>query len=498
MDYSGKSSEEINLINIIKKRKISPLEPYFSKIIIDPKKTILLGQALAQLIKEEADNVKNGKFSNKGFNSFKDRVVEQIRHNARKANIEDILNFALFFVQHLSEEQTMFSVSNLLFGCKSHELEESKTIFELLTLCWHENRTFFRDVDDQLHRKSGLLCLITDFIINMHTTKTFENLIILMSNGDSQAEKIFQRFILIYLNANGMPRPIPYSLWQDEIKKLSSMSEIFNKKTEGIKFYTCVGLLPVPDIFLNYISDKLDEIVTKELEGLHLLNFVNWFWENIDDFDILYQIMWEEILNQSKYWIRSNGKDVVKLDFDKLNSYTHELLKLQFIREQLQFPRVWARFWCKLHGNLHIEEYLLGEAPLLKDYCQNSNLANDDPRVICDKIYLFIATHCLWKIATAQKAKTTIKSSLSKSRSEAGVRATAEVRPHFRRLPEGYLASEEAKSHSKDLFGFEPPKNMTFVKQHLRNLQSEYEELDKIIPLFNYSNEDLTFDNLIQ
>lgn len=47
MDYQGKSSEEINLINIIKKRKISPLEPYFSKIIIDPKKTILLGQALA-------------------------------------------------------------------------------------------------------------------------------------------------------------------------------------------------------------------------------------------------------------------------------------------------------------------------------------------------------------------------------------------------------------------------------------------------------------------
>jgi hypothetical protein len=248
--------------------------------------------------------------------------------------------------------------------------------------------------------------------------------------------------------------------------------------------------LPIPDDLTEKIYRVFNRILDEIREDQQcLVDFVAWYKGNEQEFLNRQKEMWDEIINQPKYGLRTGGLDRIKIGLAILKRKVHHYQSLQLFPED--FPKAKGKFWLK-----HFDDpvSITFELDPLKDALSiNFRFDRDDPRAIMNRALYYIALDCYHRIITGKHrknpSKTLLPASVAKQQLGANITRFAVVRPHFRLLPSGYHASGQAIDHALLGVGYAPPQGFTFVREHERG----YAYIDSIDPLFTYSEDDLGY-----
>lgn len=472
----------LTLERAINKQMRHILIPYFKNIPKFPAQIIDLCVALVRTgCKDSSSKVKK----------FHVWIVDNIRERISEATVEDISRLAQEnYSKRFAADGECFAITNFIFGTKLGQFELAKKMVKLLNDCVHNNPNIHKDVDDLYQDKGYITTMVMEFIFVCNYTKTMENLVarILI---DEEAKKIFENFVGIYLVTRGLPKLIKYSKWNNIPNDYKKHRMIFfhQEEIDGIEFE---GVLPIPDAYYENVLKVVSDLAERTgRDNKKKTKFINWFQSHIEYFHSECQRMWQEINDHPKCWLRPGGMDRVDIDLKSFSTEDLCILSLQFFREKCEFPAVWVRFWAKMNGRIITIDYKIIDCDI-KNYSVKS-LSADDPRIVVDKIYMFIATHCLHRLVCQPEYDdiSPEKDEEKKPRKIIIRKTKTEVRPHFRNLPEGQTVSDEAKRLSRELWILEPPEGMTFVKSYIRNLEEEYKRVEKIKPLFIYKDKDI-------
>jgi len=431
------------------------------------------------------DNSISTKVSN-----YVNELINSIRAKTRKMNIDELQKFStnlMKFRRYL--DCTSAAIISIMFGADRGCYRASIAIFSLINDCYYSDFRVHYNVKDYLISKGSILYLIWEFILFFPKTHIWENLLT-YAEVNQDALKVLKNFLMIKLISEQGLSCTSYEKWESYLCQ-NNMNMLRN-----------IDSIPFPTSFINFGANIIEELAQiSRLDSACELEVSCWFGNNIEYFEQEYQRMWKEITNEAGCWLRNNGADRVKMNIVAYKNSSHTLESLQFIVEGLEFPKVIARFWHKVFDSPYITDYhinsnSLNEFSWLKDNhdVNSQNYAKDILRSIEYQLYIFIATHCLWRIVCKVEADK-IGPSVSKrsARKIIYTKTSTEVRPHFRWLSGNQQPSEEAINRSFEIFNYAPPPGKTFVKTHTRNLVEEFGEMQKIPELFTYDESDFGY-----
>lgn len=253
--------------------------------------------------------------------------------------------------------------------------------------------------------------------------------------------------------------------------------ERLKEDSESYKWY-----LFVPDEKRPVVKDLYEETKSKiEEENQRLMDFLREI--SVEEIKSEILQLWQKI-QDPLYGLRPGGKDRVKLSIPEITGFSsfYQISSLQFFLEKWgeEGPVV------KVKVNISFFEreysYFFTLQPRMTQI-QGRIYLPEDPRQIIDLILIYLATFSLKKIVTGELYK---EKKETKKRGREKTPYQTSVRPHFRKLPVNWQASEEARLRARDILRQELPPGKTFVRDYKKGVG---EELDG--PLFTLTANDL-------
>lgn len=221
--------------------------------------------------------------------------------------------------------------------------------------------------------------------------------------------------------------------------------------------------IPAPKSLIHWVMTQQSAYNRKLKEGnAPLIAFADRFRANAAWYREQFQNMWLDMMVQPKWALRSGSIDCVSMDIPEFQG-TIKRIRFETIPE---FPNFRATFEEQIYTmpstytatctptDLYTEASLASEA-VLPTNVQTLHWLN--------RVLMFIAVRCAWEIVMG------IHSRQSRySRGGTGNNGSAVVRPQFRRLPDGYTASPEARERALEVMKAAPLPGFTFVREFTR------------------------------
>lgn len=190
-----------------------------------------------------------------------------------------------------------------------------------------------------------------------------------------------------------------------------------------------------------------------------------------DTYASQYETMWLEMMLEPKWALRADWLDAVAIEVPELVATGYSILRLSPLDE---FPDFQARLDREvLDGTRTVLEYNFTPGFLTAISDVKPSESNDILKWV-GRLLSFVIVQAVWTIVTGRSQKSETTGSIRASQSSGAV-----VRPQFRRLPDGFQASPEARARAMERFSKEPPPGFTFVREYLRGAESHSGE-----PLF--------------
>jgi hypothetical protein len=169
-------------------------------------------------------------------------------------------------------------------------------------------------------------------------TFTWHNFL-LAAQGDAEAKIVLKRVMRLY-HLVGKFRIEAFSSFGIEKGATKNLNKIEKE------FYTEDGvfLLYIPDESLAFANEVFKEVKKEILEEQKkVIELLEWFCNNFDEFSTEYNEMWQEIQEHPHYMLRPDGLDKVKIEIDALRPpyLRFHLLQLFPLTE---FPSARAKF----------------------------------------------------------------------------------------------------------------------------------------------------------
>ncbi|MFA7209457.1 MAG: hypothetical protein WC120_04190 [Parcubacteria group bacterium] len=233
------------------------------------------------------------------------------------------------------------------------------------------------------------------------------------------------------------------------------------------------------------ISSEEDRMLTKKLmegessDALRILKngqkAYSWFLENRNELMIKKKRKCEEIMEKPSRGLRSNGADHIKIAVSTL--YASGIKAVVFHPEGYQFPDMkvrvmvskWTPHFLSFEGELRGFELIVKEMLFVNGWFKNYTVLKEMLECI-----IIDALHRIVVVQREEMKNSGGTKKTSRSASACEKERVSEVRPHFRKLPEGWQASEEAKAWAESQQGWKLPPGRTFVRGHYRNGQIDY------------------------
>lgn len=405
---------------------------------------------------------------------FKQWIINKFRERIAIAKSEDIIRLVnkYYDTKTYLTHRVNYVIAGLMFGTKTGQHDLAKTFLKIINDTILLDRSILNNIDDRIDQKAHKMMLFMEFMFVSDRNATISN-VLALSKTDNEARKILENFFEIYLIYSGIPYIMPYSEWRTIPDDIEKQMSILGQSSIGV-WSTGRGLLPIPDEYIEYTTKIFHNVtaIIKKDEDIKT-TFLECFYQKFYTYNKRLLAMWDEITTEPNSWIRSGGRDKVELNLKSFNTDYFKLNFLQFFIEGCDFPNVWVRFWAKVNSRLVVYEYQLDNKPLEKLPLRSHK--HEVTEVLVRNFYRFIAVDCLHRIVCQPQNDQTNTNSQADTDQEkmriVKIRKTqSEVRPHFRNLPAGHNATDDAIQFSKDFFGIKPPEGKTFVRMHNRNL----------------------------
>ncbi|MFY9484100.1 MAG: hypothetical protein WAP74_00545 [Patescibacteria group bacterium] len=347
------------------------------------------------------------------------------------------------------------------------------------------------DQQDNLKWYTSLHHMFGEVVYLAHRCATWQNLLIGAVQGHCQAVRVIEMLLLHYGTIATQLSIVPISQWQpgEALNSMAAFYMLAGNATEIVR-------LPVPDAVASQFSELVHSIHQQfERDEFKLNELIEWFDRHEQQYLDHEAQMWHEIIDEPRYGLRTGGADRVKLNVSALQMRQIKYTSLQLLPDQ--FPNARAKLWLTEFDQPVSISFTLN--PRLNSVNPDLVFERDDPRygqILIDRILYYIGLHSYWKIITGKLDAVMGIREVTQVRlvRQDGARAPLfrlfqQVRPHFRRLPEGYQASEEAVRLAAATIGL-PPECYTFVREHERG----YQEVENLPPLFTYHDRDIGYE----
>lgn len=334
--------------------------------------------------------------------------------------------------------------------------------------------------------------VILDLILLQEQTGSWQHLVRGVKEGNTNANKVFQRLIIYGSMIGWMPRFIDYqSIRQGLMKNMAPYVLGMFPMADENAGTNRMARVPVPEDCVAVCNHAYSELVKKhESTSLGLHRLVSWFESYRSEFQEHSDRLWSEIRTNATRGLKPTG-DLVKITVAPLAAGGYRYLELL---PQQRFPETKARFWIVLPDNEHriTVEQTLNDSRLVSPFPSADAFSQS-----IDCIQKFMAIHCLWKITTGklrERVRHTRTDSAEREREATNRARPQSVRPFFRWLPPDYEATRRALERAAQAFGYLPPEGKTFVQSDgLETYQlAEFREPTQP-PTLLYSQEDLGY-----
>lgn len=220
--------------------------------------------------------------------------------------------------------------------------------------------------------------------------------------------------------------------------------------------------IPAPSELALWVRRNIDRIIeeiNQRDEGLTRL--AHNLQQRIKEYGAQYEHMWLEMILEPKWGLRHDWLDAITIDIPELAQSGYRSVRLM---PSEPFPNFQARFErINASGDYLFVQINLEPSDLIM--VQKAETPKElDILNWVDRILAFIALRTAWTI---------IMGELQKKESNHGTHEVIQargaiVRPRFRRLPEGFKATPEARMRALEKFRKEPLPGFTFVREHQR------------------------------
>lgn len=309
-----------------------------------------------------------------------------------------------------------------------------------------------------------LSALLNTMLYNTQTPKmgTWTNVLThALSTGDEHRVSLFLCRLATMASQLVFITPIPFSRWTKE------GHEILNDFDDH-KVYK----LPVPDHLTSRVTALVDRL-SQELVDRHqpLDTLISEFIATREKYNEKYANMWLDMMVSPRRGLRDGWLDSATINLPGMRDIGYKLLSLN---PEGVFPNFAARYLIESYGGRNSVQISLQPSDL-----QSVGFTNDPRLRAMDQIMAFVAVSTMWRIVMAEPTRG--------SENGDGTRDVSGsiVRPFFRRLPQGFQASNEARARARQTFRTEPLPGFTFVKEHQRG-----ENPQSGTPLFAIESED--------
>lgn len=243
-------------------------------------------------------------------------------------------------------------------------------------------------------------------------------------------------------------RIVPYGLWGEGNKA-------FNLEGDTVLFS-----FPVPDALVNWAKDVMDRFFNRLAERDKSISLLaEAMRANPRPWCSAYEDMWLEMMLEPKWGLRDAGVDCATILIHELQAAGHQDMRFHPLDP---FPAFRVTFrMSRINGSDRYIEIDLEPSDLLQ--VRHGALQDDDSILFwVDRILAFTALRAVWTIVMGRLSSKVMGSGDSRTP------GSATVRPRFRRLPNGYRASPEARTRALETFRKEPIRGFTFVRQYER------------------------------
>lgn len=374
------------------------------------------------------------------------------------------------------------------FSCKDGDVDMATAKWQQITDASFSEDMFISGFPD-------MILMVPMLIAASREMRTWPLLAQGVSEGNEASRAAFVRLMTLLGAIRVVPHFIPYSspksawilgstagpikLWEEFKSPGLSSQDLLNPTPVE---------LPVPEEYVydcNRFYRQMSESHTRRL--IEFARLVSWFAAYEEQFQEAAARFWDDIIADTKYGLRPEGRDVVRIDVTGLRGHGYRYIQL-FPGQS--FPNARAKVWIELElmGRRIYVEHALSPGPLrqVDPVSQPGSLDS-----ATDKLQQFIALHCMWKIMTGRVFRVSVRKSGAGERKRAELERAFLVRPHYRWLVPGHQASERAVGRSVGEFGHEPPPGKTFVKSEIEPERAVALPVDKARPVVTYTDEDL-------
>ncbi|MCA9388951.1 hypothetical protein KC644_04335 [Candidatus Berkelbacteria bacterium] len=310
-------------------------------------------------------------------------------------------------------------------------------------------------------------------ILILTNSTTWKNFLEQVFAGCEAALSGFKRLVHLWKSFDVKICPVDSGTWTLDYQKIAVADRV------AYGFDNLTVNLPIPSQQLAGILLFIGKIINdKQNSNQEIFKLATWYKVNVDYFTQLEKEMRQELIDRPKYPVRPNGLDKMKISIcDQLRGFVQLFPSEDFPNFQ---AKVWI--WSDFVETWECYSYDFIEA--------SQELAMDNLWEVFELVLRFSAAYCFWWLVTGQgKKESKAVGSTSVARRQSNEEGSV-VRGHFRRLPNGHVASDEAVRLVKEKFLIELPVGMTFVGSYNRGVSElEIKEFEKIpaLPGFDFS-----------
>lgn len=415
--------------------------------------------------------------------------MRKIRERFEQLTPETVIQVAHAYGSIAHNRSIMNCFAGVFLNSERGQFDRAAKLFEL----FHRARKLlWADLgEENLKRYLNLHQMFGELLCQAHRCPTWPNLVTAAAKGHSQAVKVVEMLVFHYGTTATRLAVVPLSqLPPGELQDSTVVITILSGNDSKII------RLPAPDAVADQFADLVNSI-NRQLaqDQLKLDGLIQWFDCHERDYLEHEAQMWDEIIHQPRYALRTAGADRIKLNVSALRMRHVRYTSLQLFPEQ--FPLARAKFWQMefdqpVSMSFRLDPRLNSMNPDV--VCERSNPRY--PQTVVDRILYYVALHSYWKIITGKldeviriREASQVKVVRQPGQRPSLFRLFQVVRPHFRRLPEGFQASEEAERLAAETIG-SLPQGFTFVREHERG----YQQVENLPPLFTYHDRDIGYE----
>jgi hypothetical protein len=239
----------------------------------------------------------------------------------------------------------------------------------------------------------------------------------------------------------------------------------------------------IPNNLMPWLVKFINDLFNRDGEKIKIFERdLDWWKENKERLIALTLKKVEGLKTNRHYGLRSGGLDWIKVDINLLK--IHGIDKIVFIQEGYSSPDLGFLISVKICGQPKVIK-----ASFIDFKLRIEKIGFPSYDEILTDMLAAVIINGLYSILVGESEETDLPGSSNYSLRQiksAGDNTT--VRPHLRRLPDGWKASAEAKEVALSIFGELPP-DKTFVREYEK--QASLEPKGETNPVFTFTLENL-------